>query len=174
MTPIDILHAVTALMTVVAAVLALARLGMGPTLLDRAVANDVLTASGVSLVAVMIVWWQRFDLGVLLVVLALTSFLTSVVIARHSVRENRASRRILTPAEAARQKAEREQAARAAEEQEHEAAEEAARTADGEALEGPPPEDADEGATAPAPADTPGERGAVLVEGDPQSGEVPR
>ena len=165
MTPVDVLHAVTALMALVAAVAALVRLGRGPTLLDRAVANDVLTASGVALVAVMIVWWQRQDLGVLLVVLALTSFLTSVVIARNSARETGASRRILTPAEAARQKAEREQAARDAEEKEHEAAEQAAR-AEEDAEE-------DEGGGATPALGVNADGGAALVEGD-DGGEAER
>lgn len=163
MTPVDVLHALSALMALVAAVLALVRLGIGPTLLDRAVANDVLTASGVGLVAVMIVWWQRHDLGVLLVVLALTSFLTSVVIARHSGRENSASRRILTPAEAARQRADREQAARAAEEREHEEAEQAARAG----------EDSDEDGGDLPPEGQPPREGAALVEDD-VTGEVDR
>lgn len=170
MNPVDLVHAITALMALVAAVLALVRLGRGPTLLDRAVANDVLTAAGVGVVAVMIVWWSRVDLGVLLVILALTSFMTSVIIARHSVRENAAQRRILSPAEAARQRAEREEAARVAEERELEEAARAAETADDDTTDhraGTPAEP-----TAPV-LPRPGAGGPALVDEDATTpGEV--
>lgn len=146
MTAMDVLHVVTAAMAVVAGLLALVRIGLGPTLLDRVVANDVLTASGVGLVAIMIVWWSRADLGVLLILLALTAFIASVVVSRFAVREDARSRRILTPEEAERQRLDRERAAREADEAEVReaariAAEEAAGTGDEDgAGSGPGPE----------------------------------
>jgi multicomponent Na+:H+ antiporter subunit F len=111
---LDILHLATALMAVVAGLIALWRIAAGPSLLDRTIANDVLTAAGIGLVGVMIVGWSRQDLSVLLVVLALTAFISAVVVARFAVRESSAARRILTVEEAALQRAEREQAAREA------------------------------------------------------------
>ena len=56
---LDLLHALTGLMTVLAAVLATIRIAKGPGLLDRTVAFDVLTAAGIGMIAVMIVWWHR-------------------------------------------------------------------------------------------------------------------
>lgn len=129
MSVLDVVHLVTGVMAVAAALLALLRLGLGPSLLDRTVANDVLTAAGIGIIALMIVVWQREDLGVLLVILALTAFISAVVVSRFAVRERSDARRILTPEEAHRQRADREQAAAEADRQE---VEEALREAEGE------------------------------------------
>lgn len=108
------LHAVYMLCVVllaVAGLLALLRLGWGPTLLDRAVSMDVVTAVTIGTVAVIIVAWRRDDLMALLVVLALTGYFSAVTIARFAVRENPSERRILSQQEAAaveRQRRERE------------------------------------------------------------------
>ncbi len=111
MSGLDVLHLVTVILAVIAGVLALFRIARGPTLLDRTVANDVFAAVAIDLVAVMIVWWSRADLGVLLIVLALTGFLTAVVVARFAVREDARSRRILSAEEAERQRVVREREA---------------------------------------------------------------
>lgn len=118
MSAIDVLHLVTAVVAVVSGVIALYRLAIGPGLLDRTVATDVLTACGIGLIAVMVVWWQREDLGVLLVILALTAFMTAVVVTRFAVREDASARRILTPEEAERQDRQRAEAELAAEQAE--------------------------------------------------------
>jgi multicomponent Na+:H+ antiporter subunit F len=79
----------------------------------------------------MIVGWGRQDLSVLLVILALTAFISAVVVSRFAVRERSDARRILTAEEAERQRVEREQAARDADRAEREqAARDAAREAD--------------------------------------------
>ncbi|MFC7582155.1 monovalent cation/H+ antiporter complex subunit F [Schaalia naturae] len=131
MSVLDILHLATACLAVAAGLLALWRVAAGPSLLDRSIANDVLTAAGISLVGVMIVGWGRQDLSVLLVVLALTAFISAVVVSRFAVRERSDARRILTAEEAERQRIEREQAARDADRAEREqAARDAAREAD--------------------------------------------
>lgn len=131
MSVLDILHLATACLAVAAGLLALWRVAAGPSLLDRSIANDVLTAAGISLVGVMIVGWGRQDLSVLLVILALTAFISAVVVSRFAVRERSDVRRILTVEEAERQRVEREQAARDADRAEREqAARDAAREAD--------------------------------------------
>ncbi|MDN6795441.1 MAG: monovalent cation/H+ antiporter complex subunit F [Propionibacterium sp.] len=134
MSAIDVLHLVTAVIAVVSGVIALYRLAIGPGLLDRTVATDVLTACGIGLIAVMVVWWQREDLGVLLVILALTAFMTAVVVTRFAVREDASARRILTPEEAERQDRQRAEAELAAEQAE---LAEAARLAGGGTDAGP-------------------------------------
>ncbi|MCI1641815.1 MAG: monovalent cation/H+ antiporter complex subunit F [Actinomyces sp.] len=135
MSVLDILHLATACLAVAAGLLALWRVAAGPSLLDRSIANDVLTAAGISLVGVMIVGWGRQDLSVLLVILALTAFISAVVVSRFAVRERSDVRRILTVEEAERQRVEREQAARDADRAEREqAAREADLTASGAGL----------------------------------------
>ncbi len=114
MNALDIIHLVTGVMAVAAGLLALWRLAAGPSLLDRTIANDVLTASGIALVGIMIVAGAREDLSVLLVILALTTFINAVVISRFAVREGADVARILTQEEADLQRAQREQEAREA------------------------------------------------------------
>ncbi|MDC4233469.1 monovalent cation/H+ antiporter complex subunit F [Actinomyces sp. B33] len=128
MSALDLVHLAAACLAACSAILALVRIGRGPSLLDRAIANDVLTASGIALLAVMIVGWNRADLGVVIFLLALIGFLAPVVIARFTRREHVSERRILTAEEAAEQMRAREDDARRAEEAEAQAAEaEAAR-----------------------------------------------
>lgn len=104
MTPLEYVHLGIALLATVAALLAFYRIVAGPSIMDRTVASDVLTASAFTMVCVMIVSWKRADLGVLLVILALTAFLTAVVVARYIRRDviddsARGRRRILTASE---------------------------------------------------------------------------
>lgn len=163
MSPIDVLHLATAVVAVFSGVLALYRMSIGPGLLDRTVATDVLTACGIGILAVMVVWWQRLDLGVLLVILALTAFMTAVVVTRYAVREDASSKRILTREEAERQDRERAEAEIAAEQAE---LEEAARLARGEAAEDGDSGgggSADEGDTDPS---------GDAVDGAPDSGQA--
>lgn len=86
-----------------AALLTVIRLGLGPTILDRAVAVDLLTAVAIAVVVLVIVWQGRADLSVLLVIFALTGFFSSVAIARFVDKERPGERSILSPEEAARQ-----------------------------------------------------------------------
>ena len=177
MSPIDVLHLATAVVAVFSGVLALYRMSIGPGLLDRTVATDVLTACGIGILAVMVVWWQRLDLGVLLVILALTAFMTAVVVTRYAVREDASSKRILTREEAERQDRERAEAEIAAEQAE---LEEAARLARGEAAEDGDSGDgdsADEGDADPDEDDTDPDEGDAgpsgdAVDGAPDSGQA--
>lgn len=67
----------------VAALLTLIRLFRGPTPLDRAVAIDVLTAAVIATIIILIAWWQRTDLMVLLIVFALTAFFSTVTVSKY-------------------------------------------------------------------------------------------
>ena len=67
---------------VASALLAVVRVAFGPTILDRAVATDMLTSVGIALSALLIVWWHRADLQVLLVLFALTGLFSSTTISR--------------------------------------------------------------------------------------------
>lgn len=67
---------------VAAALLAVLRVAFGPSVLDRAVATDLLTSIGVAMTALIIAWWNRADLPVLLVIFAITGLFSSTTIAR--------------------------------------------------------------------------------------------
>ena len=67
---------------VVSAILAVLRVSLGPTILDRAVATDMVTSIGIALVAIVIVWWRREDLQALLILFAITGLFSSTTISR--------------------------------------------------------------------------------------------
>lgn len=115
MTLVSALHMVTACIAAAAALLSLIRIGRGPTQLDRAIASDVLTASGIVLIAVMIVTWSRPDLALAFILLALTAFLGPVAIARFARKNADTPTRILTHEESLRLSEEREEEAMQAE-----------------------------------------------------------
>lgn len=115
MTPLEIFHLCIVGVAACAALLAFYRIADGPSIMDRTVASDVLTASAFTIVCVMIVSWKRADLGLLLIILALTAFLTAVVVARYIRRDviddsAGGGRRILTAAEDAERQRQREEA----------------------------------------------------------------
>ncbi|WP_051259281.1 monovalent cation/H+ antiporter complex subunit F [Schaalia suimastitidis] len=101
MSAIDYIHLASLVIAAVAGIFTLWRMRIGPTILDRVVASDVLTAVAITFVAVLIVWWARSDLALVLILLALTGFITSVVAARFVTREVVGERRILSREEAA-------------------------------------------------------------------------
>ncbi|WP_166851614.1 monovalent cation/H+ antiporter complex subunit F [Isoptericola sp. BMS4] len=70
-----------------AAVLALVRVERGPSMLDRAVALDLLTASLVGAIAIEAAWSRRTETIPILVAMSLVGFVGSVVIARFAARE---------------------------------------------------------------------------------------
>lgn len=82
-----------------AVLLTLYRLEKGPSLADRAIATDLLTAVLVGVIAVSAALFSRDDLMYLLVIIALVGFISSATIgrvARHGGEENR---RVITLAE---------------------------------------------------------------------------
>ena len=113
MSAIDYTHLGSLVIAAVAGIFTLWRMRIGPTILDRVVASDVLTAVAITFTAVLIVWWDRSDLALVLILLALTGFITSVVAARFVTREVVGERRILSREEAAIQ----QQARQASEEE---------------------------------------------------------
>lgn len=70
-------------MLLASAVLCIARLGRGSGALNRAIALDVLTAAVIATVVVLIAWFRRYDLAVLLIIFALTAFFSTVTVARY-------------------------------------------------------------------------------------------
>ena len=70
---------------VLAAAVAMIRLFLGPTALDRAVAVDVVSSCVIGIVIVLVAWRGRTDLMVLLIIFALTAFFSSVTVARFGV-----------------------------------------------------------------------------------------
>jgi multicomponent Na+:H+ antiporter subunit F len=70
-----------------AAFLALVRVERGPSMLDRAVALDLLTASLVGAIAIEAAWSRRTETIPILVAMSLVGFVGSVVIARFAARE---------------------------------------------------------------------------------------
>lgn len=82
------------------AAFAFLRLERGPSMLDRVVALDVITAAVLATVALISAHTRRSDLVPVLLVLALVGFIGSVTIARFAATESDDERRILSRAEA--------------------------------------------------------------------------
>ncbi|TRW46985.1 monovalent cation/H+ antiporter complex subunit F [Georgenia yuyongxinii] len=83
----------------VAGVVALIRMERGPTMLDRVVALDVVTAVVLGSIALISASTKRTDLVPVLVVLAIVGFVGSVTIARFVAVERADEARILTKEE---------------------------------------------------------------------------
>lgn len=79
----QIIIAVSLGMLLAAAILSVVRLAIGPTSLDRAISIDVITAAVIGTVVILIAWWQRTDLMVLLIIFALTAFFSTVTVSRY-------------------------------------------------------------------------------------------
>lgn len=77
----------TAVLVVAAALMALVRVERGPSMLDRALGLDLLTASLVGAVAIEAAWSRRTETVPILVALSLVGFVGSVVISRFAARE---------------------------------------------------------------------------------------
>lgn len=86
--------AVSAAMLLVGAALAVVRIERGPSMLDRTIALDVLTATLVAVIALEAAWNRRTDTLPILVVLAMVGFVGSVTIARFAAAESDDDRRI--------------------------------------------------------------------------------
>ncbi|MCK6211315.1 pH regulation protein F [Georgenia sp. EYE_87] len=85
----------------IAALVALVRMEKGPTMLDRVVSLDVVTAAVLGAVALISARSGRTDLVPVLVVLAIVGFVGSVTIARFAAVEAPEEARILTKEELA-------------------------------------------------------------------------
>lgn len=96
-----------AVMIAIGAVLALIRMERGPSILDRAMALDILTSSLIIGVAVDAAWNHRFDTIPVLAALALVGFVASVSITRFLAVEPEDAGRIKTAEEIAAEEAAR-------------------------------------------------------------------
>lgn len=99
--------AVSAAMLLVGAALAVVRIERGPSMLDRTIALDVLTATLVAVIALEAAWNKRTDTLPILVVLAMVGFVGSVTIARFAAAESDDDRRIRSRAEVEAEDAQR-------------------------------------------------------------------
>lgn len=80
---IFVIIAVSLVILGVSALLSLVRLVLGPTALDRAISIDVVTASVIASIVILIAWWGRGDLAVLLIIFTLTAFFSTVTVSRY-------------------------------------------------------------------------------------------
>lgn len=94
MTAVSIILIAALVVVAVAAFLTMIRLTVGPTPLDRVVALDVLAATTIVIVGVMVVYRGRVDLVGLMIVFVLTQFFSTVTVARFMAgsTRNRANR----------------------------------------------------------------------------------
>lgn len=84
---IQLILAVSAALLLAAAVAAVVRIALGPSILDRAVSADLLTSVGIAIVALAMIWWGRTDLKMLLIIFALTGLFSSTTISKFIVQE---------------------------------------------------------------------------------------
>lgn len=88
---------ISALMLAAAAVLVVRRVEIGPSILDRVVALDVLVSTILAALALFAMWTGRLDLVPVMVVLSLMGFVGAVSVARFASVESEEERRIIEP-----------------------------------------------------------------------------
>ncbi|MEE6294706.1 monovalent cation/H+ antiporter complex subunit F [Georgenia wangjunii] len=103
-----VVYVITFTLLAAAALLAIVRMERGPSMFDRIVAVDVMTAVVLGTVSVVSALTGRADLVPVLVVLALVGFVSAVSIARFAAAESADEARILTKAELAEVLAQRD------------------------------------------------------------------
>ncbi len=81
---VSVMITASLVMLLVGALLALVRLALGPTALDRAIAIDVVSAAVIGVVVILIARWGRTDLMVLLIIFTLTAFFSTVTVAKYA------------------------------------------------------------------------------------------
>lgn len=79
-----------------AVVIALFRVEVGPSMLDRAIGVDVVTAALIGFIAVLSVMQDRRDMVAILAALALVGFLSTVAISRFAAAESDVERQVLS------------------------------------------------------------------------------
>ncbi len=103
-------------------ILALVRAEKGPSVLDRALALDILTGALVGAIALEAAWSRRIDTVPILVAVSLVGFVASVTVARFVAVEAEGEGRILTRDELAaleNERIEADAAQRASTDEEH-------------------------------------------------------
>ncbi|MDO5495964.1 MAG: monovalent cation/H+ antiporter complex subunit F [bacterium] len=81
---------------VISSVVVMFRVEKGPSMLDRAVSVDIITAGLVGFTAIFSVLMDRTDLLSIIVALALVGFLSTVTVARFAANESDVDHHILT------------------------------------------------------------------------------
>lgn len=88
-----------AIMLTAAAVLVLLRVEVGPSILDRVVALDVVVSTFLAGVGLYVAWAGRKDLVPVLIALSLVGFIGAVSVARFAAAESEDERRIISAEE---------------------------------------------------------------------------
>jgi len=96
---VTVVYVICFVILLAAAVLALSRIERGPSMFDRTLGLDVITAVLIGLVTVIAAATKRSDLVPVLIVLALVGFIGSTAIARFAAAEAADEGRILTKEE---------------------------------------------------------------------------
>ncbi|HZK05092.1 MAG TPA: monovalent cation/H+ antiporter complex subunit F [Actinomycetaceae bacterium] len=91
-----VIYVICMLALIAAALLVLVRVERGPSMLDRGISVDVITAAIIGFIAVFSVAQKRSDLTHIMAALALVGFLSTVTLARFAAHESDADRHILT------------------------------------------------------------------------------
>lgn len=91
-----------AAMLTAAVVLVLLRVEVGPSILDRVVALDVVVSTFLAAVGLYVAWARRTDLVPVLIALSLVGFIGAVSVARFAAAESEDERRILSADEVRR------------------------------------------------------------------------
>lgn len=102
-----VLVVASAVLLALAAIVALVRVEKGPTMLDRTLAVDILTATIVGALALEAAYSQRVESVPILVAIALIGFITSVTIARFAAVEPEGEGRVLSREEIAAMESDR-------------------------------------------------------------------
>lgn len=92
----NVVHIVCLVILAAAVLIVLTRVEQGPSLLDRALSLDVITAGLMGFVAILGAMTGRTDLIALMAALSLVGFLSTVTIARFAGEDSVDERRILT------------------------------------------------------------------------------
>lgn len=96
MSPLGLLFVITLGAMIATLLLSALRLALGPSVMDRAVASDVMSVAAVGITLLLAVRTGRNDVMVLAIMFALVGFMYSVTIGRFSKRSVSESAPILT------------------------------------------------------------------------------
>jgi multicomponent Na+:H+ antiporter subunit F len=99
---VTVVFVACAVMLTAAVVLVLRRVEIGPSILDRVVALDVVVSTFLAAVGLYVAWAGRTDLVPVLIALSLVGFIGAVSVARLAAAESEDERRILNAEEARR------------------------------------------------------------------------
>lgn len=100
MSGVNVILLIALIAMILTAFMTLIRLAIGPSIMDRAVASDVLAVAAVGITIVVAVRTDRTDVMVLAIIFAMTGFMYSVTLGRFSERPHETiERQRVTPEE---------------------------------------------------------------------------